>query len=194
MRIGEYKNLPVMEFKTPHKWENWLSKNYHRDDGVWFRFFKKSSGKSGVNYAQALDVALCYGWIDGQVKSYDAESWLQKYTPRRSRSPWSKINTGHAQRLIKEDRMKPAGLKQIELAKADGRWANAYDSGSKAKMPTDFLRQLGKNKKAKVFFETLNKTNKYAIFYMLKNAKRPETRERRMKKFLGMMAKGQKLY
>jgi uncharacterized protein YdeI (YjbR/CyaY-like superfamily) len=194
MKIGEYKDLPVMEFKTPEKWEIWLSKNYGRDDGVWFRFYKKGSGKAKVNYAQALDVALCYGWIDGQVKSYDAESWLQKYTPRRSRSMWSRINTGHVQRLIKEGRMRPAGLKQVELAKADGRWANAYGSSSNAKMPPDFLRRLNKNKKAKAFFDALNKSNKYAIFYMLYNAKKPETRERRMNKILSMMAKGEKLY
>ena len=194
MRIGEYKNIPIMEYKTPKLWKAWLAKNFTRTDGIWLRIFKKDSGKLSINYAQALDEALCYGWIDGQKQSYDKLSWLQKFTPRRPKSVWSKINTGHIKRLIKQGKIQPAGLKQVELAKADGRWGNAYHSFRTAQMPKEFLQLLKKNKKAYEFFKTLNKTNTYAIFYRLQSAKKPETRKRRLEQILAMMAKGQKFY
>jgi uncharacterized protein YdeI (YjbR/CyaY-like superfamily) len=141
-----------------------------------------------------LDQALCYGWIDGQKKAYDEYSWLQKFTPRRAQSGWSKINTEHAERLIKNGQMQQAGLEAVEAAKADGRWQTAYDSPRNASVPEDFLKALAKNKKAKAFFETLNKANIYSIVYRLQTAKKPETREKRMQLILAMMDRGEKFH
>ena len=142
-----------------------------------------------ITYPEALDEALCYGWIDGQVKKHDSDSFLRKFTPRRKRSIWSKINVGHALRLIKAGRMKPGGLKEVEDAKRDGRWTDAYDSPSRSTLPEDFVEALSKNKKARAFFETLNKANRYAITWRLQTARTPETRERRLKAILAMLAK-----
>ncbi len=189
--LGGY---PIKSFKTQAEWRAWLSKNYAKQDGVWIRMFKKATGKPTVNHAQGIDEALCFGWIDGQSLSHDDESWLQKFTPRRKRSPWSKINVGHAMRLIKEKKMKSAGLKQIEEAKKDGRWELAYHSSRNAEMPADFLKALAKDKKAKAFFDTLNNANRYAIFYRLTTAKKPETRKRRFDLIMDMLAKGQKFH
>ena len=185
---------PVLSFASAQKWEAWLAKNHARPEGIWLRFFKKGSGKKTVTYAEALDGALCYGWIDSQLKKYDEISYLQKFTPRRSKSVWSKINIGHVERLIQAGKMKPVGLQKIEEAKKDGRWEKAYDSQGKMEMPADFLKRLAKNKKAKAFFETLNKANTYAIGWRLQTAKRPETREKRMKEILAMLAKGEKFH
>ncbi|HJT23419.1 MAG TPA: YdeI/OmpD-associated family protein [bacterium] len=187
-------NLPILSFKAPEAWEKWLSKNHASSKGIWLKIFKKDSGKPTVTYAEALDGALCYGWIDGQKNGHDAESWLQKFTPRRPRSPWSKINTGHAERLMKEGRMKPAGLREVEAAKKDGRWKSAYHSQSTATYPADFLREVDKNKKAKAFLAALNSANRYAIIYRLRTAKKPETRQKRLRLFVEMLAKGQKLH
>lgn len=186
--------LDVRSFVSALAWEKWLGKNHATSAGCRLRIFKKSSGKASVTYAEALDTALCYGWIDGQKKSYDELSWLQKFTPRRPRSVWSKKNTQHAERLIGAGNMKPAGLKEIEAAKRDGRWKSAYDSPSVATLPEDFLHELGRNKRAKAFFQTLNKRNTYAIAYRLQSAKKPETRARRMQALLAMLARGEKLY
>jgi uncharacterized protein YdeI (YjbR/CyaY-like superfamily) len=158
---------------------------------VWLRFFKKASGVVAVSHAEALEEALCYGWIDGQLKKHDDVSWLHKFTPRRRKSAWSKINVGHATRLIEAGRMKPAGLREVEEARQDGRWTAAYDSPSGSRMPDDFLEALSKNRKADAFFRTLNKANRYAISWRLQTTKRPETRERRIKAILAMLAKGQ---
>jgi uncharacterized protein YdeI (YjbR/CyaY-like superfamily) len=192
--IADKSNLPILSFATPAEWNAWLDKNHARSNGVWLRIFKKDSGRKTVFYAEALDEALCHGWIDGQRKSYDATSWLQRFTPRRPKSVWSKINTGHVARLNKLKKMKSAGLAAVEAAKSDGRWVAAYDSPGKAVIPKDFLNQLGINKKAMAFFGTLNKTNLYSIAWRLQTARKPETRERRMKAILGMMAKGEKLH
>ena len=186
--------LPIIEFKTAKTFETWLSKNHEDSSGLWLKIFKKDSGKKTISYAEALDVALCYGWIDGQKKSYDEEAWLQKFCPRRAKSIWSKINTGHVERLIQEGRMKPAGLKAVEQAKADGNWEKAYDSPSKATLPEDFLKQLSKNKKAEAFFKSLNKTNLFSIAFRLQTAKKQETREKRMKEIIEMLAKGEKFH
>ncbi len=188
------KNIPVIPFESSKKWEAWLAKNHGKSNAIWLQIFKKGSGQKSVNYAEALDVALCYGWIDGQKNTYDGHSWLQKFTPRRSKSGWSKINTQHVERLIKEGKMKPAGLLQIEAAKQDGRWERAYHSQSNASVPEDFLQELDKNKKAKMFFGTLNKANIYAIVYRLQTAKKPETRQKRMKMILEMLSKGEKFH
>jgi uncharacterized protein YdeI (YjbR/CyaY-like superfamily) len=185
----------VLEFTRAKEWERWLARNNAKaPDGVWLRFYKKASGKQTFTFPEALEVALCYGWIDAQGKSENEESSRQRFLPRRKRSTWSRINTENAERLIEQGRMKPAGLAEIERAKQDGRWAAAYDSPSTSTVPDDFLALLAKNKKAKAFFETLNKANRYAITYRLQTAKKPETRERRMKAFIEMLAKGQKLH
>ncbi len=183
----------VIAFASSREWERWLSKNRRRAEGIWLRFYKKGSGVPSVTYEEALDGALCHGWIDGQLKAYDAKSWLRKFTQRRPKSPWSKRNIEHVRRLMKAGRMKPAGLKEAEAAKADGRWKKAYDPGSTMEIPPDFLERLSRNKKAKAFFDTLNRTNTYAIGWRLQTAKRPETREKRMKEILAMLARGERL-
>jgi uncharacterized protein YdeI (YjbR/CyaY-like superfamily) len=153
------------------------------------RCFKKTADVPSVTYTEALDEALCYGWIDGQVKKYDAQSFLRKFTPRRKRSTWSRINVGHATRLIDAGRMKAGGLKEVQDAKRDGRWQDAYDSPSRSTLPDDFVAALSRNKKAQAFFGTLNKANRYAITWRLQTARTPETRKRRMKAILAMLAK-----
>lgn len=181
----------ILRFRSPVEFRKWLTANHRQSDGICLRIFKKGSEESSVTYAEALDEALCFGWIDGQKQRHDDSSWLQKFTPRRRRSGWSKINTQHAERLIQAKRMKPAGHAEIEAAKKDGRWKAAYDSPSKSTIPEDFLAALRKNKKAYAFFESLNKANLYAIAYRLQTAKKPETRQKRMEAILAMMARGE---
>ena len=185
---------PVLEFKLQKDWEKWLEKNHSNFPGVWLRFYKKNSGKTGISYSQALDEALCFGWIDGQTKSVDEESYLQKFTPRRSKSIWSKRNIEHIARLAKEGRMQPAGLKEVENAKSDGRWAKAYDSPANMTFPEDFLVALSKNKKALEFFDSLNKVNKYAIGWRLQTAIKPETKQKRIKTIIEMLKNGEKFH
>ncbi len=180
-----------MSFRKSGDFRSWLATNHSREGGIWLRIYKKDSGVATVTYAEALDQALCFGWIDGQKKPYDKQSWLQRFTPRRPRSGWSKNNTQHAERLIKSGGMTPAGLKEVKTAKADGRWQAAYDSFAKAAVPDDFLKELAKNKKAKAFFKTLNRTNLYSIAYRLQTAKKPETREKRAREIIAMLARGE---
>ncbi|MBP9760334.1 MAG: YdeI/OmpD-associated family protein [Candidatus Pacebacteria bacterium] len=187
-------DVPTKSFKSAKLWEKWLGVNHAKSDGIWLQIFKVGSGHATVTRSEALDVALCYGWIDGQGKSYDSGSWLQKYTPRRPRSIWSKRNQEHVARLSAEGRMHVSGQKAIEAAQQDGRWAQAYDSPANMRVPDDFLKALAKNKKAEIFFHTLNKANTYAIAWRLQTAKNPETREKRMKVLLEKMAKGEKLH
>jgi uncharacterized protein YdeI (YjbR/CyaY-like superfamily) len=184
-------SVGVLTCRSRAEWAKWLATHHAKADGIWLRFFKKSSDVVAVSRPDALDEALCYGWIDGQAKKLDDTSWLQKFTPRRKKSIWSKINVGHATRLIDAGRMKPAGLREVERAREDGRWAAAYDSPSSSEMPGDFLAALSRNKRATAFFQTLNKANRYAITWRLQTAKKPETRERRMKAIVAMLAKGQ---
>lgn len=186
-------DLPIFSFKNQKEWEAWLSANYS-STGIWMRFYKKASGTETVTYAEALEVALCYGWIDGQARRFDEVSYLQRFTPRRKKSVWSKINTKHVERLIQEGRMKESGMKAVEEAKADGRWEKAYDSPSTMTIPDDFLNELKGNKKAYDFFQTLSKTNTYAIAYRLQTARKPETVEKRKKQLLAMLEKGEKFY
>ncbi|OGH14898.1 MAG: bacteriocin-protection protein, YdeI/OmpD-associated family [Candidatus Levybacteria bacterium RIFCSPHIGHO2_01_FULL_38_26] len=193
-RILDKKYKPIIYFKTQEEWEKWLSKNFDKSDGIWLKFYKKNSGIATVTYDQALDEALCFGWIDGQAKSFDEKSYLQRFTPRRSKSIWSKKNTEHITRLTKLGKMKPSGTKAVEAAKADGRWQKAYESPKNMTVPEDFLKELVKNKKAYDFFKTLNKTNTFTVSWQLHNAKRPETRERRMRKFIQMLERREKLY
>jgi uncharacterized protein YdeI (YjbR/CyaY-like superfamily) len=187
-------DLPVISFASLEEWESWLEKDNGRSAGIWLRIYKKDSGVKSLSYPEALDGALCYGWIDGLKRPFDKQSWIQRFTPRRSKSLWSKINTGHVERLTQLGKIKPAGLAAIEAAKKDGRWDAAYHSPGKAAVPKDFLDALSKNKKAKAFFETLNKTNRYSIAWRLQTAKKPETRERRMKAILQMLVHGKKYH
>ncbi len=186
--------IPILEFKTPETFETWLIKNHDNSNGLWLKIFKKDSKKKTISYAEALDVALCYGWIDGQKQALDEEAWLQKFCPRREKSIWSKINIGHVERLINEGRMRPSGLKAVEKAKADGRWEKAYDSPSNMTIPEDFLKELSKNKKAEAFFKSLNKTNLFSIGFRLQTAKKQETKDKRMKEIIEMLAKGEKFH
>ena len=185
---------PVLAFPSQDDWEAWLDAEHATSDGVWVKFAKKSSGVVTVVYAEALDVALCYGWIDSQVMSLDERFYLQKFTPRRSRSKWSRINREKIEQLTNVGRMKPAGLEQVELAKADGRWDAAYASPSTIEVPKDLQNALDANPKAAEFFATLSGSNRYAILYRLEDAKKPETRARRLDKFVGMLERGEKLY
>jgi uncharacterized protein YdeI (YjbR/CyaY-like superfamily) len=182
--------MKTLHFKTSADFRHWLEKHHTESSGIWLRIFKKDSQEQSLTYAEALDQALCYGWIDGQKKSFDTLSWLQKFTPRRPKSGWSKINTQHVERLIKTGTMTPAGMEAVEAAKADGRWEIAYSSSKSATPPEDFLKELSKHKKAEDFFKTLNKANVYSIVYRLETAKKPETREKRMKTILAMMEQG----
>jgi uncharacterized protein YdeI (YjbR/CyaY-like superfamily) len=186
--------MKTLAFKSAADLRAWLAKHHDHIDGLWLRIFKKASGKKTVTYAEALDEALCFGWIDGQRKSYCEDSFIQKITPRRPKSSWSKLNTQHVERLIKTGQMTSAGLAAVEAARADGRWLAAYDSHRTAAPPEDFLKALSRDKKAKAFFETLNKTNRYAIVYRLQTAKKPDTRERRLQTILAMMSRGEKFH
>lgn len=183
-----------MAFKSQADFRAWLMVNHDQCDGIWLRLFKKDSGKATVTHAEALDDALCFGWTDGQAKPLDELSWVQKFTPRRNRSGWSKRNTEQVDRLTKAGLMMPPGLRAVEAAKADGRWHMAYDSPKNAKPPEDFLKALGKDKKAKAFFDSLNRANVYAIVYRLQTAKKPETRARRMENILTMMGRREKFH
>ncbi|MCW3076363.1 MAG: bacteriocin-protection protein YdeI/OmpD-associated family [Bacteroidetes bacterium] len=187
-------DLPILAFNTPQEFTSWLANNHTISAGIWIRLFKIKSGVPTITYAQALDVALCYGWIDGQKKVYDTESWLQKFTPRRNKSIWSKRNQEHVERLTKLGMMEAAGIKEVEAAKADGRWEQAYESSSNMVVPPDFLNELTKDKKAEAFFKTLNKTNIYSIVWRLQTAKKPETRTKRMQVILEMLKKGEKFH
>jgi len=186
--------MKTLTFKSPRAFRSWLGKNHGRSEGILLRIYKKDSGMATVTYAQALDQALCFGWIDGQKLPCDTQSWLQKFTPRRRGSGWSKKNTDHARRLIDSGEMTAAGLTEVKAAQADGRWKAAYDAFGSAAVPADFLAALARNKKAHAFFKTLNRTNLYSIVYRLQTAKRPETRERRMRAIIAMLARGEKFH
>jgi uncharacterized protein YdeI (YjbR/CyaY-like superfamily) len=171
-----------------------MAREHARAHGLLLRIYNKDSGVPSVTYAEALDQALCFGWIDGQKLPFDATSWVQKLTPRRARSGWSKTNVAHADRLIREGHMTPAGLKEVEAAKADGRWAAAYDSSATATVPPEFVKELARNAKAKQFYATLNKANLYAIAYRLQTAKRSQTKVKRIKLIIEMLARGERFH
>jgi uncharacterized protein YdeI (YjbR/CyaY-like superfamily) len=161
---------------------------------VWLKIARKASGVASVSYAEALEVALCYGWIDGQKDKHDDDHWLQRFGPRQPRSKWSKVNRGKATALIEAGAMKPAGLREVERAKADGRWDAAYDSPSTATVPDDLQRALDEEPRAREFFATLDSANRYAILYRIQDAKKPETRARRIAKFVAMLSEHEKLH
>ena len=171
-----------------------MAKEHTRAPGLLLRIYKKDSGISSVTYAEALEQALCFGWIDGQKLPFDANSWVQKWTPRRAGSRWSKINVAHVDRLIREGQMTPAGLEEVEAAKADGRWSAAYDSPATATVPPEFVKELASNAEAQRFYATLNKANLYAIAYRLQTAKRPETKMKRIRLIIDMLARGEKFH
>lgn len=185
------KDYSLLFFKTAEEWRDWLDKNHAIENGVWVKMFKKKSNVVSPTYSELLDEALCFGWIDGQAKSIDDKSYMQKFTPRRKRSLWSKINIGHIERLTKEGKMHAAGIKAVENAKNDGRWDNAYNPPSAISLPEDFTQELQKNTSAESFFNTLSKSNKYAIAWRLETAKKPETKLRRLKKIIEMLEKGE---
>jgi uncharacterized protein YdeI (YjbR/CyaY-like superfamily) len=189
-----HTDLPVLLFERQKDWAVWIAKNHATSSGVWLKLARKASGIKSVTYDEALETALCYGWIDGQRKSHDETSFLQKFTPRGPRSIWSKINTEKALRLIESGKMKPAGLKAVESARQDGRWDAAYDSQSKAVVPADLQAELDRNSKAKAFFATLDSRNRYAILHRIHTAKKAETRARRIEQFVLMLEKKEKIY
>lgn len=188
--------LPTVDVATAEQWEAWLDEHHESsNDGVWLRLRKKAAAPAGaLTYTEAVEVAVCFGWIDGQGKPYDDESRVQRFTPRRARSVWSKVNRERAERLIAEGRMRPAGLRAVEAAKGDGRWENAYDPPSRATVPEDFLAALAKNKKAAAFFATLDKRNVYPVVYRLQTAKKPETRARRIAAMIEQFERGEKFH
>jgi len=186
--------MPVTPFESQDAWRAWLDDNHTASAGVWLQLAKKATGIPSITYDEALEVALCYGWIDGQKKGYDNEWWLQKFTPRGAKSIWSKINCQKAEALIERGQMQPAGLKAVESAKADGRWEAAYDGQRTATIPDDFQAALDQNEAAKAFFGTLNSANRYAILFRITTAKKAETRAKRITDLIGMLERHEKLY
>lgn len=191
--MSKLGTLPTIEFKSAILFEYWLEKNHALSNGIWLKIYKKNSGEQTITYAEALEIALCYGWIDGQKNAFDEKAFLQKFCPRREKSIWSKINIGHVENLIKAGRMKPSGHLAIEKAKADGRWDLAYDSPSKMTIPADFLTELSKNKKAEEFFKSLQKSSLFSIGFRLQTAKKQQTREKRKKEIIEKLSKGEKI-
>ncbi len=193
-RSGSAEPAPIRAFKDAKEWDSWLTKNQAEIDGIWMRIAKKSSGVKSVTYPEAVEVALCHGWIDGQKRPESETTWLQRFVPRRARSMWSKINREKALALIAAGKMKPAGLAEIERAKMNGRWDVAYASPSSATMPEDLEKELERHPKAKAFFKTLNRANTYAIMWRVATAKRPETRARRIRTYIEMLEKGETIH
>ena len=189
-------SISVLDVRTAEDWDRWLDEHHASvPEGVWLRLFKKDHRDEGaLEYAEAVELALCFGWIDGQGKGYDETSRLQRFTPRRSGSVWSKVNTERAERLIQAGRMRAAGMREVDAATSDGRWEKAYDPPSTAVVPEDFLAELRRNKKAAKFFATLNKRNTYPVTYRLQTAKTPETRAKRNKAMIEMFERGEKFY
>lgn len=185
---------PTLFFPSQKEFKKWLHKNHGTPEGIWLKFAKKASGISSITPEEALEVALCYGWIDGQRKPVDENYYTNRYTPRRKTSLWSKRNCEIAERLITSKQMQPSGMKEIKAARDDGRWENAYNSSKNMEIPPDFLERIKQSKKAYTFFKSLNKANTFAIVFRLQTAKKPETREKRMLKILEMMMKGEKFY
>ncbi|MEU2783171.1 YdeI/OmpD-associated family protein [Streptomyces sp. NPDC007110] len=188
------QDLEIVAFESAEAFQAWLGKNHAVSPGIWLKLRKKSPGVVALDYAQALDVALCYGWIDGQKAGLDDQWWLQRFTPRTARSKWSKVNRDKVAALIEQGRMQPAGEAEIDRAKADGRWEAAYDSSRTATVPDDLAAALAAEPAAAEFFEALDRQNRYAILYRVQDAKKPETRARRIEKFVAMLAKGEKLH
>jgi uncharacterized protein YdeI (YjbR/CyaY-like superfamily) len=190
----EVASLEVILFASPTEFEAWLKESHAASEGIWLKIAKKGSGVESVTYAEALELALCFGWIDSQKKGFDEKHFLQRFTPRRPRGKWSRINRDKAEELIAAGAMRPAGMAEVEAAKADGRWEAAYEGQRNATVPEDLQRELDRNDAAREFFATLDSANRYAIVYRLNDAKKPETRERRLHKFVAMLERGEKIH
>jgi uncharacterized protein YdeI (YjbR/CyaY-like superfamily) len=187
-------DLPVMSFASQDDWETWLDGQHQTSSGLWLKIAKKDAGPRTVSYPEALVVALCFGWIDGQKRTFDEVHWLQRFTPRKAKSKWSRINRDKAQELIDAGRMRPAGQREVELAKADGRWEAAYEGQRTITVPPDLAEALAANDAAREFFATLTGANRYAVLYRINDAKRPETRARRIATYVAMLADGKTLH
>lgn len=185
--------LPIMLFCEQQSFEAWLENNHDISQGVRLQIAKKNSGVVSISYNEALEIALCYGWIDSQKEKYDEKTWLQRFTPRGTKSIWSKVNKEKAEILIANGRMKSSGFKAIETAKQSGQWENAYESQSIASLPEDFAIELERNVKAKEFYNTLDRQNKYSILFRIHSAKKQETRTKRILHFVNMLEKGEKI-
>jgi len=186
--------LPILLFAKPAELEAWLEENHAESEGVWLKIAKKGIEPASVTYAEALELALCFGWIDSRKRGHDARHFLQRFTPRRPRGRWSRINREKAEALIAAGAMRPAGMAEVEAAKDDGRWEAAYEGARTARVPDDLRRELDANPAAREFFEGLDGSNRYAILYRLDEAKKPETRERRLRKFVAMLERGEKIH
>jgi len=187
-------DLPILLFASPDDMEAWLEENHAGSEGLWLKIAKKGSGVESVTYAEALRLALCFGWIDSQKRGFDDRHFLQRFTPRRPRGKWSRINRDKAEELIASGEMRAAGLAEVKAAKADGRWEAAYAGQRTAEVPADLQRELDRNEAAREVFATLDSANRYAILYRLGEAKKPETRERRLRKFVEMLERGEKIH
>jgi len=188
------KDLPAVSFATTRAWSEWLEAHHASSRGVWLKIAKKGSNSMSVTYPGALDVALAWGWIDGQKNKFDDAWWLQRFTPRTTKSPWSKINRAKAQALIASGRMEAPGLAEVERAKRDGRWERAYDGARSSSVPADLAAALARNARARAFFDALDGANRYAILYRVQTAKKPETRAERIARFVGMCAKHETIH
>ena len=186
--------LPVMTFDSTDAWDAWLGAHHADSPGLWLKIAKKGAAGRTISYSEALDVALCHGWIDGQKGRYDDEYWLQRFTPRKPASKWSKINTERVAALTASGRIRPAGLREVERARADGRWEQAYESQSRVTVPEDLARALAANERARAFFATLDSANRYAILYRIGTAKKPETRAKRIDTFVTMLSEHKKIH
>ncbi|MEO7022172.1 MAG: YdeI/OmpD-associated family protein [Ktedonobacteraceae bacterium] len=187
-------SLPIIPFEAQQDWETWLTEHHTETEGIWLKLAKKAASATSISYTEALESALCYGWIDGQKASFDEQYWLQKFTPRRPKSIWSKVNCAKVTTLIAEGRMQPAGLRQVELAQADGRWERAYDGQSKVTVPADFQSELDNNPSAQAFFSTLDSANRYAILFRIQTAQKSATRAARIQKFIDMLSRQEKIH
>lgn len=181
----------ILAFETADRLCDWLKRNHSKEDELYVKIYKKATGKPSVTWSDVVIETLCWGWIDGVKKSLDEEAYLQRITPRKPRSGWSKKNTEHAERLITDGRMQEPGMRHVEAAKEDGRWENAYSPPSQMKVPPDFVEAVNEKPVIKAFYDTLKKTNLYAIAYGLETAKKPETRQRRFEKYMGMLSRGE---
>jgi len=186
--------LPVLCFESADAWDAWLADHHASSPGLWLKIAKKGSAGRSISYSEALDVALCHGWIDGQKGRHDTDYWRQRFTPRKPGGNWSKINTERAAALIASGRMRPAGLREVERAQADGRWEQAYESQSRVTVPDDLARALAANERARAFFATLDSANRYAILYRIGTAKKPETRAKRIDTFVAMLSEHKKIH
>ncbi len=188
------EDLEIISCESAEAFETWLTDHHATSPGIWLKLRRKGAGIVALDYAQALDVALCYGWIDGQKGTFDDRHWLQRFTPRRPNSRWSKVNRDKVAALTEQGRMRPAGLAEVERARTDGRWEAAYDGSRTSSVPDDLAAALAANPAAAAFFETLDRQNRFAILYRVQDVKKPETRARRVEKYVAMLAEGKKLH